>query len=81
MASDVFLIPVMSVDPECLFSRAKIMISDQHNRLGILTVEALEYLKSWLKISGFEDNDKEINRLEVADEEVFGEPGQVEVLE
>ena len=81
MVLDVLSIPVMSVDPECLFSGAKITISDWCNRLGILTVEALEYLKSWLKISGFEDNDKEINGLEVADEEVFGEPGQVKVLE
>ena len=81
MALNVLSIPAMSANPERLFSGAKITISDRRNRLGILTVEALECLKSWLKISGFEDNDEEINGLEVADEEVFGELGQVEVLE
>ena len=81
MALDVLSIPAISADPERLFSGVKITISDRRNRLGILTVEALECLKSCLKISGFEDNDEEINGLEVADEEVFGEPGQVEVLE
>ena len=67
MALDVLSIPAMSADPERLFSGAKITISNRRNRLGILTVEALECLKSWLKISGFEDNDKELNGLEVAD--------------
>jgi hypothetical protein len=38
-------------------------------------------LKSWLKISGFEDNDKELDGLEVADKGVRGELGQVEILE
>ena len=70
MALDVLSIPAMSADPECLFSGVKITISDRRNRLGILTVEALECLKSWLKISGFKDNDKELNRLEVADQVV-----------
>jgi hypothetical protein len=81
MALDVLLIPAMSVDPERLFSGAKITISGRRNRLGILTVEALECLKSWLKISGFKDNNKELNRLEVADKGVRGELGQVEILE
>lgn len=81
MALDVLSILAMSADPERLFSRAKITISDRHNRLGILTVEALECLKSWLKISGFEDNDEEIDRLEVADKEVPRAPSQVKVLE
>jgi hypothetical protein len=81
MALNVLSILAIFADPERPFSGAKITISDRRNRLGILTVEALECLKSWLKISGFEDNDEEINGLEVADEEVFGELGQVEVLE
>jgi hypothetical protein len=38
-------------------------------------VEALEYLKSWLKISGFKDNNEELNRLEEVYKEVFGELG------
>ena len=66
---------MISTDPERLFSGAKITISDQRNKLGILTVEALECLKSWLKISGFKDNDKELNGLEEVYEEVFREPG------
>jgi hAT family C-terminal dimerisation region len=81
MALDVLSIPAMSADPERLFSGAKITISDRRNRLGILTVEALECLKSWLKISGFEDNDEELDGLEEVYEEVSGELGQVGVSE
>ena len=50
MAIDILLIPVMSADPERLFSSAKISVSDRRNRLGIYTLEALECLKSWLNI-------------------------------
>ena len=67
MALDVLSIPTISADPERLFSGVKITISNRRNRLGILIVEALEYLKLWLKILGFKDNNKELNRLEVAD--------------
>ncbi len=49
----------MSADPERLFSSAKITISDRRNRLGIYTVEALECLKSWLKIKVLINDDKE----------------------
>jgi len=57
MALDILSIPVMSADPERLFSGAKITISDRRNRLGIYTIEALECLKSWLKIEAFEEED------------------------
>ena len=40
----------MSADPERLFQGAKITISDRRNRLGIATIQALERLKSWLKV-------------------------------
>ncbi len=64
MALDVLSIPVMSADPKRLFSGAKIAISDRRNRLGIHTLEALECLKSWLKISTFEDNEEEDEEVE-----------------
>jgi hypothetical protein len=57
MALDILSIPAMSADPERLFSGAKITISDRRNRLGIYTIEALECLKSWLKIEAFEEED------------------------
>jgi hypothetical protein len=57
MALNILSIPAMSADPERLFSEAKITISDCRNRLGIYTIEALECLKSWLKIEAFEEED------------------------
>jgi hypothetical protein len=57
MALNILSIPAMSADPERLFSGAKITISDRRNRLGIYTIEALECLKSWLKIEAFEEED------------------------
>ena len=59
MALDVLFMPIMSVEPERLFSGAKITISDRRNRLRIYILEALECLKSWLKISPFLGNKKE----------------------
>jgi len=50
MALDILLIPVMLADPKRLFSGTKITISDCRNRLGITTIQALECLKSWLKL-------------------------------
>src|SRR5437588_6265369 len=40
MALDILSIPAMSAEPERLFSRAKITITDRRNRLGAETVEA-----------------------------------------
>ena len=56
MALDMLLIPAVSADPECLFSDAKIVLS---NRRGTYTLEALECLKSWLKISTFIKDDED----------------------
>ena len=64
MALDILLIPVMSADPERLFSGVKITVSDRRNRLGIYTLEALECLKSWLKISTFLDDKEEDGSLD-----------------
>ena len=49
----------MSADLERLFSSTKLTVSDRRNRLRIYTLEALECLKSWLKISTFLDDDKD----------------------
>ena len=49
MALDLLSIPSMSAAPERLFSGAKITISDRRNRLGIVAIQAVECLKSWLK--------------------------------
>jgi len=57
MALDILSIPAMSADPERLFSGAKITISDRRNRLGIATIQALECLKSWLKLVEISEED------------------------
>jgi hypothetical protein len=64
IALDILSIPTISADPERLFSSAKITISDRRNRLGIYTVEALECLKSWLKIEVLINDDEEDGGLE-----------------
>jgi hypothetical protein len=46
MALDILSIPVMSAEPERLFSGANITITDRRNRLGIESIEAIECLKS-----------------------------------
>jgi hypothetical protein len=66
MALNILLIPVMLADPKRLFSGAKITISDRRNRLGITTIQALECLKSWLKLveileEEIKDKDNSIN--------------------
>jgi hypothetical protein len=40
----------MSAEPERLFSGAGITIADKRNRIAIEAIEALEYLKSWLRL-------------------------------
>jgi hypothetical protein len=45
----------MLAKPERLFSGAKISITDRRNRLSIESIEALEYLKSWMGIQEFSD--------------------------
>jgi hypothetical protein len=78
---DIFLILIISVDPECFFSGAKITISDRRNRLGIYIIKALEYLKSWLKIQMFLDNnnnDRGIKKENIEDPE---QGGAITILE
>ena len=50
MALDMLSIPAMSAEPERVFSRSKITISDRRCRLGIKLIEVLECLKSWIRI-------------------------------
>ena len=54
---DILSIPAMSAEPERLFSRAKITITDRRNRLGSDAIEALECLKSWFGIRDFQGDD------------------------
>jgi hypothetical protein len=56
MALNILSIPAMSADPERLFG-GKDHYFRPLNRLGIYTIEALECLKSWLKIEAFEEED------------------------
>jgi hypothetical protein len=51
MALDCLLVPAMSIEAERLFSSCKITLSDRRNRVGAYLLEALECLKSWLKIT------------------------------
>jgi hAT family C-terminal dimerisation region len=50
MAIDILSIPVMSAEPERLFSSAKITITDRRNQLKSDIIEALECLQSWYDI-------------------------------
>ena len=54
MALDFLSIPGMSAAPKRLFLSTKLTISDLRSRLGSDTVEALECLRSWLKITDIE---------------------------
>jgi hypothetical protein len=49
MALDILSIPAISNEPERLFSRARVTITERRNRLGVELIEALECLKSWNK--------------------------------
>ena len=51
MAIDYLFIPAMSTDAERLFSSCKITLTDRRNRLGDDVLEAIECMKSWLKIA------------------------------
>ncbi len=54
MALDFLSIPSMSAEPKRLFLSTKITINDLRSRLGSDTIEALEYLRSWVKIKDTE---------------------------
>ena len=63
----------MSTDPECLFSGAKITITDQRNRLGIKTIKALKCLKSWIGILEWESDKPEDENEKVIEQEDQGD--------
>jgi hypothetical protein len=50
IALDMLLIPAISAKPECLFSGAKISITDRRNILGIESIEALECLGGYTRV-------------------------------
>lgn len=58
MAIDILSIPGSSADVERLFSSSKLTCTDQRNRLGIKLIEALEQLKSWMKLENWFDDDE-----------------------
>jgi hypothetical protein len=49
----------MSAETERLFSSYKCTILDRRNRLGIEAIEAIECLKSWLRVDPIAFIDKE----------------------
>jgi hypothetical protein len=57
MALDLLTIPAMSADAEWIFSGCKRQMLPWRNRMSIKTLEALELLKSWMKLENWEDHD------------------------
>jgi hypothetical protein len=55
----LYNIPAMSAETERLFSSYKCTILDRRNRLGIEAIEAIECLKSWLRVDPIAFIDKE----------------------
>jgi hypothetical protein len=49
MARDIFSIPGISAEVEQLFSNAKLFLPPSWNRLGIASIKASEYVRSWVK--------------------------------
>ena len=50
MALDLLLIPVMSTEPERIFSSIGITLTNRRNKLSMVNLEVLEQLKSWYKL-------------------------------
>ena len=50
MAFDILSIPTMATDPEHLFSSTGQTVIDRWNNLSINSIEALECMKSWMKL-------------------------------
>jgi hypothetical protein len=50
MGLDILSIPAMAADPERLFSSAGLTVTDRRNHLSIESIEALECIKSWVKL-------------------------------
>jgi hypothetical protein len=54
VAVNIQSIPAMSTNVERSFSSAGLTLSDRRNRMGTELLEALESLKSWMKIQDFD---------------------------
>ena len=66
MALDYMTIPVMSAEPERVFSGAKITLSDRRCRMGDDALEALECLRSWQRdglIAGTREDIKAVEEM------------------
>ncbi len=50
MALDILSIPIMSIEPERVFSSIRIQLTNRRNKMTIEVLESLECLKSWLKL-------------------------------
>jgi hypothetical protein len=50
MGLDILLIPAMAADLERLFSSAGLTVTDCRNHFSIESIEALECIKSWVKL-------------------------------
>lgn len=62
MALDLLSIPAMSAEVERLFSSCKISITDRRNRIGIDAVQAIEFLKNWLRDKAISFIDSKLER-------------------
>ena len=57
MAIDIYSIPAMSAEAECLFSTTKHIVSLQRKGLKSETIELLLCLKSWFRLGIFPEED------------------------
>ena len=57
MVIDIYSVPLMSSEPERVFSSAKYTITDQRCSLNIDTIELMECLKLWFRIGIFVEED------------------------
>ena len=53
MALNLLSIPVISTEPERLFSSCKITVTDRRNKLSVKVIKALECLRSQYKVKAF----------------------------
>jgi hypothetical protein len=61
MALDLLSCPAMSAEVERLFSNCKITITDRRSALGIDSVEAIECLKSWMRVDNISWIDSDLD--------------------
>jgi hypothetical protein len=76
MVLDLLSIPAMSAEVERLFSSCKINITDRRNRIGINAVEAIEFLKSWLRENNIAWVDEDLTDHWVAEVEAETKKGK-----